>query len=100
MTMSDFAYGIVFEGHPPFEAVGQPFISAPARRGDTFYITFSGADPLAPDYVLWDSLVGRECRVVRRAPDGPDEECGGILQAIEPIRVHAHGIGWQRVESA
>lgn len=96
--MTELVYSILMNGHAPFEGLGQPFISSPRRKGDTFFITFGSADP-EPDFRLWDSLVGHSVRVVRRTRDNRAEACGGILESIDPIRVHVQGTGWKPGQS-
>lgn len=66
----------------------------PARRGATFRIRSSTRIELFdPSFDLYDGAMGAPVRV-ERTRDDRREVCGGILESIDPIRIHAHGAGW------
>jgi hypothetical protein len=88
-------YRIVSEaqGAPEMTDLGEPRISTPPLRGESFEIVFPN------DYsgsVAYELAVGMRCRVIRTADDGSEQECGGAVLAVGPsVRVSADGEGFK-----
>jgi hypothetical protein len=78
---------------PAMTELGQPTIETPARRGDTFFVTFPVGYSHNP--TPYEPAVGQRCRVVR-TQNGRGQECGGAVERVTPVvRVRLDGAGWQ-----
>lgn len=90
-----FTYKVISDSTavPEMTDLGQPHIETPARRGDTFFITFPEGYSLNP--IPYEPAVGLRCRVVR-TQDGESQECGGAVERVTPyVRIRLDGAGWQ-----
>jgi hypothetical protein len=66
------------------------WVDEPKAR-DGGYIAFSTTYQLNP--VAYEPAVGARCRVIRTR-DGQDQEFGGAVERVTPLRIALDGGGW------